>query len=115
MIKRIDPGPRMSQIVIHNGTGYFSGQVPVDGSSDAKAQTLQVLAKIDALLAKAGTDKSKLLRADVFLSDIGDFAAMNEAWESWIVPGNPPTRATVQAALAKPEWKVEIVVMAAVD
>lgn len=114
MIKRIEPGPRMSQVVIHGNTAYVSGQVPVDGSSDAQAQTQQVLAKIDALLAKAGTDKSKLLRADVYLADIADFAAMNVAWEAWIAPGNPPTRATVQAALAKPEWKVEIVVVAAV-
>ena len=115
MIKRIDTGPRMSQIVCHNGVVYLAGQVPDDGNADVHGQTLQVLAKIEALLAKAGSDKSHLLRAEIFLSDIGEFAAMNRAWESWVEPGQTPARATVQAALAKPEWKVEIVVTAAVD
>jgi len=115
MIKRIDPGPRMSQVVVHGGTAYIAGQVPTDPAADITVQTQQVLAKIDALLAKAGCDKSQLLRADIFLTDIADFAAMNAVWEAWIVPGQPPSRATVQAALARPEWKVEIVVVAAVD
>lgn len=114
MIKRIDPGPRMSGVVIHNGVAYVSGQVPNDPQADISAQAQQVLDKIDALLAKAGTDKSKLLRADIFLTDMADFAAMNVVWEAWVVPGQPPSRATVQAALARPEWKIEIVVMAAV-
>ena len=114
MIKRIDTGPRMSGVVIHGNIAYVSGQVPEDGKADVQAQTLSVLAKIDALLAKAGTDKSQLLRAEIFLADIADFAAMNEAWESWVVAGHTPARATVQAALARPVWKVEIVVTAAV-
>jgi enamine deaminase RidA (YjgF/YER057c/UK114 family) len=114
MIKRIDTGPRMSQIVVHNGTVYLAGQVPDDARADVQGQTAQVLAAIDALLAKAGTDKSKLLRAEIFLTDIADFQAMNQAWEAWVVPGQTPARATVQAALAKAEWKVEIVVTAAV-
>ncbi len=114
MITRIDAGPRMSQVVVHQGVAYLAGQVPDDARADAGEQTRQVLAAIDALLAKAGTDKSRLLRAEVFLSDIGDFAAMNREWEAWVVPGHTPARATVQAALAKAEWKVEIVVTAAV-
>jgi enamine deaminase RidA (YjgF/YER057c/UK114 family) len=73
-----------------------------------------VLAAIDALLARAGSDKTKVLRAQIFLADLADFPAMNAVWEGWVVPGQTPARATVQAALAKPEWKVEIVVTAAV-
>ncbi len=114
MIQRIDPGPRMSGVVIHNGVAYLSGQVPNDPQADITQQAREVLEKIDALLAKAGSDKSRLLRADIFLTDMADFAAMNAVWEAWVVPGQPPSRATVQAALARPEWKIEIVVMAAV-
>jgi enamine deaminase RidA (YjgF/YER057c/UK114 family) len=113
VIERIEPGPRMSQVVVHRGTAYVSGQVPTDPAADIAVQTQQVLAKIDALLARAGCDRSRLLRADIFLADIADFAAMNAVWEAWIAPGQPPARATVQAALARPEWKVEIVVVAA--
>ena len=112
MIKRIDTGPRMSQIVIHNGIVYLAGQVPDDGVGIA-AQTSQVLAKIDALLAKAGSDRTKLLRGEIFLSDMADFAAMNQVWEAWVAPGHTPARATVQAALGRPEWKIEIVITAA--
>ena len=104
----------MSGVVIHNGVAYLSGQVPNDPQADVTQQAREVLEKIDALLAKAGSDKSRLLRADIFLTDMADFAAMNAVWEAWVVPGQPPSRATVQAALARPEWKIEIVVMAAV-
>ena len=72
-----------------------------------------MLAAVDALLAKAGTDKTKMLRAQIFLADLADFPGMNSVWDQWVVPGHTPPRATVQAALAKPEWKVEIVVTAA--
>ena len=80
---------------------------------DAAGQTRQVLAAIDALLARAGSDKTRILRAQIFLADIADFAAMNSAWDAWVAPGHTPPRATVQAALARPGWKVEIVVTAA--
>jgi enamine deaminase RidA (YjgF/YER057c/UK114 family) len=112
-IQRFDVGPRMCEMSVHNGVAYLAGQIAEDGSQDIGGQTRQVLAAIDALLARAGSDKSKILRAQIFLADLADFAGMNAVWESWVVPGNTPARATVQAALAKPEWKVEIVVTAA--
>jgi enamine deaminase RidA (YjgF/YER057c/UK114 family) len=113
-IQRFDTGPRMSEMTVHNGVAYLAGQVAEDATQDIRGQTRQVLAAIDALLARAGTDKSKVLRAQIFLPDLNDFAAMNAIWEAWVVPGHPPARATVQAALAKPTWKIEIVVTAAV-
>jgi enamine deaminase RidA (YjgF/YER057c/UK114 family) len=114
MVQRFDTGPRMSEMVIHNGTIYLAGQIADDASADISGQTQQVLHAIDALLALAGSDKSKILRAQIFLVDLADFAAMNAVWEQWVVPGHTPARATVQAALARPEWKIEIVVTAAV-
>jgi len=114
MIQRFDVGPRMSEMAVHNGTVYLAGQVAGDGSQDIQGQTRQVLDAIDALLARAGSDKTKILRAQIFLADLADFAAMNSVWEAWVVAGHTPPRATVQAALAKPEWKIEIVVTAAV-
>lgn len=113
MIKRIEAGPRMSEASIHNGVVYLAGQVPEDTSADIEGQTRQVLAAIDDLLAQAGSDKTRILRAQIYLADIQDFAGMNRAWDAWVVPGNAPSRATVQARLAKPDWKVEIVVTAA--
>jgi enamine deaminase RidA (YjgF/YER057c/UK114 family) len=112
MIQRIDPGPRMSEASIHNGVVYLAGQVPEDASLEIEGQTREVLAAIDALLAQAGSDKTRILRAQIFLADIGDFAGMNRAWDAWVVPGNAPARATVEAKLANPAWKVEIVVTA---
>ena len=114
MIQRIEAGPRMSEARIHNGVVYLAGQVPEDTSVDIEGQTRQVLAAIDALLAEAGSDKTRILRAQIYLADIQDFAGMNRAWDAWVVPGNAPSRATVEAKLAKPDWKVEIVVTAAV-
>ncbi|MBN8489127.1 MAG: RidA family protein [Burkholderiales bacterium] len=114
MIQRFDVGPRMSEMAVHNGTVYLAGQVAADGSQDIQGQTRQVLDAIDALLARAGSDKTKILRAQIFLADLADFSAMNSVWEAWVVAGHTPPRATVQAALAKPEWKIEIVVTAAV-
>lgn len=114
MIQRYEIGPRMSELAVHNGTAYLAGQVAEDASADLRGQTRQVLAQIDALLQQAGTDKTRILRAQIFLADITEFPAMNEVWDSWVVAGHTPPRATVQAALAKPEWKVEIVVTAAV-
>jgi enamine deaminase RidA (YjgF/YER057c/UK114 family) len=100
--------------VVHNGTIYLAGQVPDDGALDIGGQTAQVLAEIDALLARAGSDRRHLLRAEIFLADLGDFAGMNAVWDAWVVPEHAPARATVQARLARPEWKVEIVITAAV-
>ena len=113
MIERIDAGPRMSEAIVHNGVAYLAGQVSTGGAMDIAGQTREVLAAIDALLARAGTDKSRVLRAQIFLADMADFAGMNAVWDPWVVAGQTPARATVQAALAKPQWKVEIVVTAA--
>ncbi|GAB4124178.1 MAG: RidA family protein [Rubrivivax sp.] len=113
-LQRFDVGARMSEMAVHNGVAYLAGQVAEDGSADITGQTRQVLAAIDRLLARAGTDKSRILRAQIFLADIADFPAMNAVWDGWVVAGHTPPRATVQAALARPEWKVEIVVTAAV-
>ena len=114
MIERFDCGPRLAEMTVHNGVAYLAGQVPEDTSADITGQTAQVLAEIDALLARAGTSKQHILRAEIFLADIIDFAGMNKAWDAWVAPGHTPPRATVQAVLARPEWKVEIVVTAAV-
>ncbi|MBS7554794.1 RidA family protein [Ancylobacter dichloromethanicus] len=111
-IKRIEVGPRMSQAVIHGSVAYLAGQV-AKGDGVA-AQTEGVLAQIDALLAQAGTDKTKLLTATIYLADIATFAEMNAVWDQWVPAGNTPARATVEAALATPEYKVEIVVQAAI-
>ena len=112
-LQRFHVGPRMSEAAVHAGVVYLAGQVAEDGSQDIAGQTAQVLAAIDRLLAETGSDKSRILRAQIFLADLADFAAMNAVWEAWVAPGQTPPRATVQAALAKPEWKVEIVVTAA--
>jgi enamine deaminase RidA (YjgF/YER057c/UK114 family) len=101
-------------MAVHNGTVYLAGQIAEDGSQDITGQTQQVLAAIDKLLARAGSDKSKILRAQIYIKDLADFAAMNAVWEAWVVPGHTPPRATVQANLARPEWKIEMVVTAAV-
>ena len=114
MIQRIEPGNRMSEASIHGGIVYLAGQVAEDAFSDIEGQTAQVLAAIDALLAQAGSDKSKILRAQIYLADITDFVGMNRVWDSWVIPGNAPARATVEAKLANPAWRVEIVVTAAI-
>jgi len=113
MIQRFDVGARLSEMAVHNGVAYLAGQVPEDASQDIQGQTAQVLAAIDALLARAGSDKSRILMTQIYLADLADFAGMNEAWDAWVAPGNAPPRATVQAALANPDWKIEVVVTAA--
>lgn len=113
MVQRFDVGARLSEMAVHNGVCYLAGQVAADGSQDITGQTRQVLAAIDALLARAGTDKRKLLRVEIYLKDLADFAAMNAVWEAWLPAGDAPPRATVQAQLARPEWRVEMVVTAA--
>jgi len=112
-IKRISPGPRLSQAVVHGDTVYVAGQVAADTSSDVGGQTRQILAQIDALLAQGGSDKAQILWANVWLADIADFAAMNAAWEAWIPQGQTPARATVEAKLAGPQYRVEIACIAA--
>ena len=114
MIQRFDAGKRMSEATVHGGIVYLAGQVAEDTSADAEGQTREVLAAIDALLAQACSDKRRILRAQIYLADIADFDAMNRAWDAWVVPGEAPARATVQAPLARPGWNVEIVVTAAV-
>ena len=112
-VQRIDPGTRMTQAVVNGNTVYLAGLVADDTSQDVKGQTKQILAKIDALLKKAGTDKSKLLSANIWLTDISTWSQMNEVWDAWVAPGNAPARATVEAKLAGPALKVEIMVQAA--
>ena len=112
-VKRHDPGPRMSQAVESGSTVYLAGLVADDAALYVKGQTKQILAKIDKLLAKAGTDKSKILSANIWLTDIGTWSQMNEVWDAWVSPGNAPARATVEAKLAGPGLKVEIMVQAA--
>jgi enamine deaminase RidA (YjgF/YER057c/UK114 family) len=112
-IERFQVGPRMSQAVAYNNTVYLAGVVADDPNADVAGQTRQILAKIDGLLAEAGTDKSKLLSANVWLSDISTFDEMNSVWDVWVSPGNPPVRACVESKLARPYLKVEIMVVAA--
>ena len=114
MIERIDAGPRMSEACVHGGIAYLAGQVPETPGAGIETQAREVLAAIDALLAQAGSDKTRILRAQVYLADIADFAGMNRAWDAWVAPGQAPARATVEARLASPDWKVEIVGPAAV-
>jgi len=114
-IARHNAGPRMSGAVVHNNTVYLAGQVAGDSSAGVKGQTEQILKKIDDLLKAAGTDKSKLLSATIFLADMRGFEEMNSVWDAWIDPANPPARATGEAKLAAPKYKVEIIVTAALD
>ena len=115
-IERRHAGKRLSQAVIHTpGTDrvvYLAGQVADDGKADMETQTRQVLASIDRLLGEVGSDKSRLLSATIFLPSMADFAALNAVWEQWVVPGQTPARATVEAKLASADYKVEIQVVA---
>ncbi len=108
-ITRIDIGPRMSQAVVHGSTVYLAGQVAADPAGKSVAeQTRTILAQIDALLAKAGTDKTRILTTTIWLADIGTFAEMNSEWDKWIPQGHTPARATVESKLAAPAYLVEI-------
>ncbi|MBP8932313.1 MAG: RidA family protein [Paracoccus sp.] len=111
-IKRIETGPRMSQAVVHNGTVYLAGQVGKPGASVTE-QTTEVLAQIDRLLAECGSDKTRILSAQIWLASMGDFAEMNAVWDGWAPQGHTPARATGESALATPDYKVEIIVVAA--
>src|ERR1700722_5927903 len=114
-IERLEAGPRMSQAVIHNGVIYLAGQVAADAQgAPVKEQTLNILQRIDKLLAAAGTDKTKLLSATIWLADMGTFSDMNSVWDKWVAEGATPARATVEAQLASPVYTVEIAVIAAI-
>ena len=112
-IQRFNIGKRLSEIVVHNKTIYLAGEVPDDTSLDITGQTEQVLAKIDRSLKQVGSDRTRLLSAQIFLPDMKDFAAMNAVWEKWVVAGQTPARATIEAKLANPAYKVEIMCIAA--
>lgn len=111
-IERIDPDQRWSEAVVHNDTVYYTS-VPENLDDDATAQTANALAAIDVILARVGSDKSRVLDATIFLADGADFAAMNVAWDAWVVAGSAPVRCTVQAKLMNPKYKVEIKIIAA--
>jgi len=111
-IQRLDPEHRMSEAVIYNQTVYYTS-VPENLDADAFAQTENALAVIDRILARVGSDKSKVLDATIFLTDHADFEAMNQAWDAWVSPGNAPVRCTVLAGLVDPRYKVEIKIIAA--
>jgi enamine deaminase RidA (YjgF/YER057c/UK114 family) len=112
-VLRLESGPRMSQAVVHSGVVYTAGQVDA-GADDVAGQTRAILAKIDHLLERAGTSKSKAISANIWLSDMSGFTEMNGVWEAWIDPQAPPTRACVESRLAAPQYKVEISLVAAV-
>ena len=113
-VERREVGPRMSQIVIHGNTVYLAGVVARDNAGKSVTeQTREILATIDRYLGEAGTDKSKLLTANIWLTDIATFNEMNAVWDGWVSPGHTPARATVEAKLAAPQYKVEIMVVAA--
>lgn len=113
MIERMDVGQRMSKVVKHNGTVYLCGQVG-EGASVAE-QTRDCLGRVDALLARAGSSRERILQAIVWLADMSDFAEMNEVWDAWVPEGDAPARACGEARLARPELRVEIIVTAACD
>jgi enamine deaminase RidA (YjgF/YER057c/UK114 family) len=113
-IKRFQPGARMSQFVVYGNLGFMAGQVADDTSLDVKGQTREILAKIDRLLAEAGSDKTRILSANIWLADYRSFAEMNEVWDAWVPKGDAPARACVESKLAFPQYTVEISVIAAV-
>lgn len=112
MITRIEPGKRMSQAVVANGFVFLAGQVATNPSSGVDEQTRQVLGEIDRLLELAGSGKAKILSATVYLADMAHFGAMNSVWDAWVHPEAKPARATVEARLATPDYKVEIQIVA---
>jgi enamine deaminase RidA (YjgF/YER057c/UK114 family) len=112
-IKRLHVGKRLSEVAIHNSTVYLAGQIADDKSLDIRGQTREVLGHVDRLLAEAGSDKTCILSCQIYLADLADFSGMNEVWDDWVASGHTPPRATVQARLADPDWRVEIVVIAA--
>lgn len=112
-VQRFHVGARYSEASVFNGVVYLAGMVPDCEESDIRSQTASVLAQIDARLAEMGSDKSHLLRVQIYLAHIGDIAAMNTVWDAWVPAGHAPPRATVEARLASPDWKIEVVATAA--
>ena len=112
-ITRLHVGKRLSEVAIHQRTVYLAGQIAENTDEDIVGQTREVLGHIDRLLAEAGSDKSRMLMCQIYLSDMGQFGAMNAVWDEWVAPGQAPPRATVEARLANPACLVEIVVTAA--
>ena len=112
-IQRHGMAARYSEAAVFNGVVYLAGMVPECEATDIRSQTADVLAQVEQRLKEAGSDKSRILRTQIYLTDIREIGAMNEVWDAWVVPGTAPPRATVQAALADPAWKIEIVVTAA--
>ena len=113
-IERIGVAARYSDAVIHGNTVYLSGHVPeASKGQDITAQTRDVLAQIDETLRDCGTDKTKILTATIYLTDMENFAGMNAVWDQWVAPGHTPARATVEAKLASPDYGIEIVMIAA--
>ncbi len=112
-IQRFHVGARMSEMAVYNDTIYLAGQVAGDTSEDITGQTRQVLSAIDKLLSEAGSSKANILSTTIYLSDMANFPAMNAVWDAWVVPGATPPRATIEAQLAKPAYKVEIQIVAA--
>jgi enamine deaminase RidA (YjgF/YER057c/UK114 family) len=112
-IRRLQPEQRLAGAVVHGGLVYLAGQVADDATLDMEGQTADILRQVDALLAEAGTDKSRLLSVQIFIADMDDIAAMNRAWDAWLDTGNKPARATVQARLNNPMWRVEMTGIAA--
>lgn len=113
MIKRYETGPRLSEAVTYNGMVYLAGQVAEQPTGSVADQTKQTLAEIDKLLRLAGSDKTKILSATIYLTDMSTFAEMNGEWEAWMPKGHAPARATVEAKLADPKYRVEISIVAA--
>ena len=114
-IQRINAGPRMSSAVVHGNTVYLAGLTADDTKADVRGQTKQILDKIDKFLKEAGSDKSKILSANIWLTDIGTWSQMNEVWDAWVAPGSTPARATVEAKRANPAPKAETRVQAALS
>ena len=112
-VKRLHVGPRLSQVVIHGDTVYTAGIVADDLNTDVGAQTGQILDKIDQYLKEAGTDKTRILAATIWLANISYYDEMNAVWDQWVAKGNSPARACVESKLARPQYKVEIRVVAA--
>jgi enamine deaminase RidA (YjgF/YER057c/UK114 family) len=112
-VQRIGVGPRLSEAAIFNGVVYLAGQISEHTTLDIKGQMHDVLNQIDTLLAQANSDKSRILSAQIYITDMANFQAMNEVWDTWVVAGHTPPRATVEAALANPACLVEVVVVAA--
>ena len=100
-IQRFHTGPRLSEAAVHNGTAYLAGQVATDAKQDISGQTRQVLDAIDKLLAEVGSDKSRILMAQIFIADLADFAGMNAVWDAWVAPGQAPCRALPQSAAVR--------------